>query len=126
MGQGQPPSDSISADAQRLAAVNEGDAKMPSKGASDPATQSAIDRTENLQDAAENIAPKMVCAHCMDFPILSQQLTSRQANAPETVTKEEADLLHSREQRAFGETSKGGIASQAQSMAAENEKKGNI
>ena len=47
------------------------------------------------------------------------------ANAPSQVTKEEADLLHSREQRAFGETSKGGIASQAQSMAAENEKQGN-
>jgi hypothetical protein len=49
-----------------------------------------------------------------------------QANAPESVTKEEADLLHSREQRAFGETSKGGIASKAQSMAAENEKKGTL
>ncbi|KAK5174106.1 uncharacterized protein LTR77_001186 [Saxophila tyrrhenica] len=104
MGQGQPPSDSISADAQRLAAVNEGDAKMPSKGQMDPATQSAADRVENLESAAEQVAPKM-------------------ANDPEHVTKDEADLLHSREQRAFGATSKGGIASQAQSMVAENEKK---
>ncbi len=107
MGQAQPPSDSLSADAQRLAAVNEGDAKLPSKGQMDSATRSATDRVENFQAAAENVAPKM-------------------ANAPEAVTKEEADLLHSREQRAFGETSKGGIASQAQSMAAENEKKGTI
>lgn len=46
------------------------------------------------------------------------------AENPESVTKEEADLLHSREHRAFGATSKGGIASQAQSLASENEKKG--
>lgn len=106
-GQAQPPSDSFSANAQRIAAINEGDTNMPNKGQTDPATQSAMDRTENLQAAAEQVAPKM-------------------ANAPEQVTKEEADLLHSREQRAFGDTSKGGIASQAQSMAAENEKKGSI
>lgn len=58
------------------------------------------------------------------------------------LSREEADLLHSREQRAFGETSKGneanyhqfspsyahfssgGIASQAQSLASENKQKG--
>ena len=58
------------------------------------------------------------------------------------LTREEADLLHSREQRAFGETSKGkanhnhcrvlayahvhpgGIASQAQSLASDNKQKG--
>lgn len=45
---------------------------------------------------------------------------------PEHVTKREGDLLHSREQRAFGETTKGGIASQAQSVAAENQKKGTV
>lgn len=45
------------------------------------------------------------------------------ASAPETVTKEDADLAHSREQRAFGQTSKGGVASQAQSLASENESK---
>lgn len=55
MGQAQPPSDSMSADAQRLAAVNEGDAKLPNKGQRDPATQSATDRVENLQHAAENV-----------------------------------------------------------------------
>lgn len=39
---------------------------------------------------------------------------------PENVTKEEGDLLHSRETKAFGVTEKGGIASQAQSQAAKN------
>ena len=85
-----------------MAAVNEGDAKLPSEGEMDPATQSATGRVENFEKAAEQVAPKM-------------------ANAPEQVTKEDASLLHSREQRAFGETSKGGIASQVQSMASENE-----
>jgi hypothetical protein len=45
---------------------------------------------------------------------------------PESVTKKEANLLHSREQRAFGETSKGGITSQAHSVVSENEKKGAV
>ena len=73
----------------------------------DPATQSAADRVENFEQTAAGVAGKM-------------------AEEPERVTKQEADMLHSREQRAFGETSKGGVASQAQSMAAENEKKGTI
>lgn len=58
-------------------------------------------REENFQEAVNVVAPKM-------------------ANAPETVTKEDGDLLHSREQRARGVTEKGGIASQAQHLAAEN------
>lgn len=66
-----------------------------------------MDRVENFEQAADSIAPKM-------------------ANNPEQVTKAEADLLHSREQRAFQETSKQGIASQAQKMASENEKKGTV
>jgi vacuolar-type H+-ATPase subunit H len=87
--------------------VNEGDAKLTSKGEMDPATQSAVDRVENFETTAEEVGSKM-------------------AKAPENVTKEDADLLHSREQRAFGETTKGGIASQAQSMASENEKKDTV
>ncbi len=60
-GQAQPPSDSISADAQRLAAANEGETKLSANdGHADPATQSAVDRRENLQQAAEQVAPKMV------------------------------------------------------------------
>ena len=53
-------------------------------------------------------------------------MTARMASAPEKVTKEEADLAHSREQRAFGGTSKGGVASQAQSLASENERQGTV
>ncbi len=48
------------------------------------------------------------------------------AQNPDKVTSEDAAHLHSREQRAFGETSSGGVAAQAQRMASENEKKGNV
>lgn len=106
-GQGQPPADSISAEAQRLASVNEGNTRVKNASNMNPAEQSAADRIENFEAAAEQVAPKL-------------------ANDPRTVTKDDADLLHSREHRAFGNTSKGGIASQAQSAAAENEKKGSI
>jgi hypothetical protein len=68
MGQGQPPSGSISADAQRIAAINEGDTKTSSKGQLDPTTQSALDRSENLQSAAEQVAPKMVSPPGCSFP----------------------------------------------------------
>ena len=105
MGTANPPPDSISAEAERLASVNEGATKLPNKGEIDPDSQSKVDRVENFNEVAGNVATKM-------------------ANDPEHVKKEEADLVHSREHRAFGETSKGGIASQAQSLAAENEKKG--
>lgn len=105
-GQAQPPSDSISADAQRLAAANEGAMKPTPdpKGDMSASTQSAIDRKENFEDVAVNVGQKM-------------------KNDPQHVTKEEAGLLHSREQRAFGQTEKGGVAAQAQHLAAENEKK---
>lgn len=102
-GTGQPPAGSISADAQRLAAENEGASKSSSTdGPVDPTTQSAADRATNFESVAEGV-------------------TSKMAIAPETVTTEDANLAHSREQRAFGQTSKGGVASQAQSLASENE-----
>lgn len=66
-----------------------------------PQQQSQLDREANYNQAADQIGTKM-------------------ANNPSNITKEEADLLHSREHRAFGATEKGGIASQAQSLAAEN------
>ena len=44
------------------------------------------------------------------------------ATNPGSVTKEDGGLLHSRAQRANGRTDKGGIASQAQKLASENEK----
>nr|POF12995.1 hypothetical protein CFP56_10143 [Quercus suber] len=105
IGQGQPPADSISADAQRLASANEGTSRAPATVHNDnPGTQSAADRVLNFEAAADEVASKM-------------------ANRPESVTTEDGELMHSREQRAFGTTSKGGIASQAQSLAAENEAK---
>lgn len=69
-----------------------------------PEAQSAIDRKENFEDVAVEIGHKM-------------------KEDPKSVTKEEADLLHSREQRAFGLTVKDGAASKAQHLAAENEKR---
>lgn len=68
------------------------------------ATQSAADRVGNFNQVADNITDKM-------------------ANAPGSITKEDGDVAHSREQRAFGATHQGGLASQAQSQAAENERK---
>lgn len=104
IGQGQPPSGSLSAQAQRLAAENEGATKDSSAttGSTDPSAQSTIDRKQNFEQVAQSVGQKM-------------------ETAPGQVTKEEGDLLHSREQRAFGTTQKGGIASQAQQLAAENE-----
>lgn len=107
MGQAQPPKDSISAEVQRLAAANEDATKAPDSVEDDPAVQSTVDRMDNFQQVKDEVVSKM-------------------ANRPDTVTKQEANVLHSREQRAFGETAKGGVSSQAQSMASENEKKGTI
>ncbi|KAI4281118.1 MAG: hypothetical protein L6R38_003921 [Xanthoria sp. 2 TBL-2021] len=109
----QPPSGSISSVAQHQAAVNEGATGSTTKGTTtgssgingapvDPNLQSQMDRQANFEDAASKAGGKLV-------------------NEPGNVTKEEADLLHSREQRAFGVTEKGGLASQAQHQAAENE-----
>jgi len=42
------------------------------------------------------------------------------ADDPRNITKEDANLLRSRETRAHGATEKGGVAAQAQSLAAEN------
>ena len=80
---------------------------MPPKANLTPAQQSELDRLENFEQAAQKIAPKM-------------------AERPDKVTPEEAAHLQSREQRAFGEESQGGIASQAKSMADQNVKKGNV
>ena len=105
-GQAQLPTDSISSAAERLAAVNEGATKSQIDPLH-PTERSAVDRLDNFEKVAEDVAVDM-------------------ATNPERVTKEEADSMHSREQRAFGATSKGGIASQAQSLAAENKKKGTV
>lgn len=142
----QPPSDSVSADAQRLAAVNEGATKSPSNGQLNPSEQSTVDRVENFEQVAGTCLTCVsspyfgrLCRHLTAYTTSLTQLQAREilanknliagnvaqkmANEPENVTKDEANTLHSREQRSFGQTSKGGIASQAQSLASENEKK---
>ena len=63
MGQGQPPADSISAEAQRVASVNEGDTRMPDRSELNPADQSTIDKMENFQEVAQPVAEKMVALH---------------------------------------------------------------
>ncbi|KAI4174715.1 MAG: hypothetical protein LQ343_002086 [Gyalolechia ehrenbergii] len=107
LGGQQPASGSVTSQAQHEAAVNEGATSAATTATTaasvDPAVQSQMDRQANFEDAASKIGGKLV-------------------NEPGNVTKEEADTLHSREQRAFGHTEKGGLASQAQSQVAENEK----
>lgn len=104
LGGQQPGSGSITSQAQHQAAVNEGATSTSTTAAPvDPAVQSQMDRQANFEDAASKIGGKLV-------------------NEPGNLTKEEADTLHSREQRAFGHTEKGGLASQAQHQVAENEK----
>ncbi|GAB7364074.1 hypothetical protein MBLNU230_g4626t1 [Neophaeotheca triangularis] len=105
-GVAQPGKDSLAAEAQRIVAANE-KGETPAVRPLDPTEQSALDRARNFEQNAEHVAQKM-------------------ATDPEHVTKNEGDLLHSREQRAFGETTKGGIASQAQSLGQQNAKEGNV
>lgn len=66
--------------------------------------QSKLDREANFVDAADKVGAKM-------------------RTDPGAVTKEDGDSLHSRETKTFGTTEKGGIASHAQSLASQNEKK---
>ena len=67
-----------------------------------PEQQSHLTKERNFQEAVSEVGSKM-------------------ENDPASVTKEDGDLLHRREQRAHGVTEKGGIAAQAQRLAAENE-----
>ncbi|KAI9710994.1 MAG: hypothetical protein M1820_002432 [Bogoriella megaspora] len=97
---GDVPPDSIASDAERLAAANE--QGRTSGRPLDPAEQSQLDKEANFQDAATTVGAKIL-------------------NDPGSVTKEDANLLHSREQRAHGTTEKGGITSQAHHLVAENE-----
>ena len=107
-----PPAGGVAQVAQKQAAMNEGatggtsatsaTSSTGALGGTDPAVQSQVDREKNYQDAAGSVAAKM-------------------DSDPGSVRKEEADLLHSREQRAFGTTEKGGLASEAQSVASKNE-----
>jgi len=96
-GQAQPPKDSVSADAQRLAAANEQGA-APKTGPLSPAEQSHLTKERNLEQTVNEVASK----------------------DPSQITQDDANLLHSREQRAHGHTEKGGVASQAKTIANEN------
>jgi hypothetical protein len=96
-GQAQPPKDSVSADAQRLASANERGTTLKT-GPLDPADQSHLTKERNLEQAVNEIGSK----------------------DPSQITQDDANLLHSREQRAHGHTEKGGVASQAKTIANEN------
>lgn len=106
---GGPSKGDLASQAQSVAAANEQGATVQtntaqSNGANSnltPAQQSQLDREANYVEAADQVGTKL-------------------ATEPEKVTKEDGDLLHSRETKAFGSTEKGAIASQAQSQAAKN------
>ena len=106
---GGPVKGDLAFQAQSVAAANEqgatvGTSSAQSIGVVDnltPAEQSQLDREANYVEAANEVGAKMA----MD---------------PKSVSKEDGDMLHSRETKAFGTTEKGGIASQAQSQAAKN------
>ena len=105
-GGGRPPAGSLAAQAQSAAAANEtgtkANAGTTATQGSDPATQSRLDREANFVEAADRVQSKL-------------------ETAPGSVSKAEADKLHSREVKAFGGAEKGGIAAKAQSQAAKNE-----
>lgn len=106
---GGPTKGDLASQAQSVAAANEKGTTVrtdPTQGSGvnadlTPAEQSQLDREANYVEAADKIGAKL-------------------ATEPGSVTKEDGDLLHSRETKAFGATEKGGVASQAQSQAAEN------
>ncbi|KAI4856803.1 hypothetical protein E4T45_01723 [Aureobasidium sp. EXF-8846] len=99
-GQAQPPKDSVSAEAQRLAAANERGTtpKTAQTGSLNSSEQSHLTKERNLEEAVNEVGSK----------------------DPSQITRDDANLLHSREQRAHGHTEKGGVASQAKVIANEN------
>ena len=103
--------------------------------------QSQITKQRNLEDAAANEQGATAQANGAPSGAVDANLTSAEqsqldleanyveaadkvgtklATEPGNVTKEDGDLVHSRETKAFGATEKGGVASQAQSQAARN------
>ena len=87
--------------AENASQTNQGQSNNPNADLT-PAEQSQSDREANFVEAADKVGAKL-------------------ATDPGSVTKEDGDLLHSRETKAHGITQKGGIASKVQSQAAENE-----
>ena len=105
LGGQQPLSSSVTSQAQHIAAMNEQGAsvvRQNNTGEAEPTVQSQLDRQKNYEDAAKMVKQKM-------------------EQDPAAVTKEDGDLMHSREQKAFGTTEKGGLASQAHKLANNNE-----
>lgn len=106
---GQPAPGSLPSQAQSLASANEsGTGPAAATGGAEnvtPNVQSQLDREANYVEQAHRLQSKLTID-------------------PGSITKEEADKMHSREQRAFGATEKGGLASKAQHQVAENE--GNV
>ena len=111
-GGGQPIKGSVASQAQSIAAANEvGAAPHAAMDASASTTgtanltaeeQSQLDREANYVEQADQVATKM-------------------QRDPGSVTKGDADTLHSREHRAFGAAEKGGVSAQAQHQVAENQ-----
>lgn len=122
MGIAQPPKSSISSDAQRLAASNERDsAAKPSAAALTTATTTSS-TTAPPTASATSLSPEEQ-SHLdkeNNFKAAAAEIGDKIANHPGAVTQDDAKLLHSREQRAHGHTEKGGIAAQAQHLAAGN------
>ncbi|KAI4102641.1 MAG: hypothetical protein L6R37_004297 [Teloschistes peruensis] len=97
----RPQSGNLSSQVQHQASVNQGATSTSNTSASlDSTTQSQLDRQANFEDVAAKVGDKL-------------------ASAPESISKEDADTLHSREHRAFGQTEKGGLAAQAQHQVSE-------
>jgi Seed maturation protein len=54
----------------------------------------------------------------VDFENVVAAIKPKLEKSPDMVTREDANLIHSREVRAHGATEKGGVATQAMSLAA--------
>lgn len=93
----QPLKESISSDAERLASANE------------THMASHLTPEEQFRQTRER-----------DFQIVAATVGEKIAKDPEHVTQEDANLVHSREQKAHGHTEKGGISAQAMHLAAQN------
>ena len=93
------PSTAAKQAAANQAAAN--DTSAARVASNDPSIQSQLDREANYVEEADKVQTKL-------------------ETDPSSITKEEADAMHRREQRAFGHTDKGGLAAKAQSQAAKN------
>lgn len=103
----RPPTDSIAAEAKRMAHANERGETLSYIAATstsqtstlpDRSTRANHQKEANFQAAVDAIAPKM-------------------QNDPSSITKEDANLLRSCEARAHGQSKNGGITAQAQRFA---------